>query len=211
MTLRPGDVLRLVGRNGAGKSTVLKILAGIRVPGMIVSGACSALSFNREGHSIERSRAGIMLVRQMATTYRGLTAIEQVSVGALEPRGLMASLIPRRLGADTSAERKHIEVAMEQFGLETCVHRRMCELSLGQRRAVCLAASRVRLDMGRLKLLLLDEPQSGLDAMRTHALNALVSDAAAVGCSVVIAEHLPNGESGDGPVLRLEPDVEGTA
>lgn len=208
-TARPGDVLRLVGRNGVGKSTLLKLLAGIQIPGMATSGVCSALSFAEPGRAVERSRGGVMLVRQTPTSYRGLSAAEQVVVASEPPRDVLSAVWAALRGrGGATVDRRHVDRALDDFGLATCAGRRMAELSVGQRRAVCLAAARVRLELGRLRLLLLDEPQSGLDVERKSALGGLISDAAAAGCCVIIAEHLSDGENERGSVLRLEPNGE---
>jgi ABC-type Mn2+/Zn2+ transport system ATPase subunit len=84
---------------------------------------------------------------------------------------------------------QHIEQALREFGLDCVPDRNAGEFSLGERRALCLAAAQIRLRLGSLKVLLLDEPQNGLDVERQRALTRLIADATKNGCCVLIAEH----------------------
>jgi len=143
LTLRPGEIVGLLGRNGAGKSTMLRSLARLqrRVAGHVYLYGTPVLPMSTEDASVK----GISLVREGAVVYESLTISDHLE---------LAKLLARRRGAEVDIE----EVA-EWFPV--IWERRTVQggyLSGGQRQMLSLA-------MGFLSqptCLLLDEPSAGL-------------------------------------------------
>jgi heme ABC exporter ATP-binding subunit CcmA len=160
-----GEVLLLTGANGAGKTTVLRLLAGL-VP--LYSGEAMVL-----GHDLSRDRRSarrdLALVGHETFCYEDLTVTENLSFAA------------RAAGRGGGA----VDPTVERIGLgavRDVAHRR---LSAGQRRRLALAVALVR----DPRLLLLDEPHAGLDADGRAVLDAIVRAAPAEGRTVLIASH----------------------
>ncbi len=162
-----GEIVALVGKNGSGKSTLLMAIAGVLAPtdGRIVVDGANVWG-NAHARAAARKALGYVPENADAPGFlRGseLWALCAASRGAEAP----SPALVERLGLDELAE-----VALER-------------MSLGQRRRACLAAAL----LGPPKLLVLDEPDNGLDVKRLDALVALVKDHAAGGGAAILATH----------------------
>lgn len=160
-TVAPGEIVALVGGNGAGKSTTLAMIAG-------------ALAIDRGWVAIAGATSGtrrrVGYVPEGADPPGHLTAAE-----------LWALVGGLRGGATVPPE---VHAALE---LEPIADRRFERMSLGQRRRACLAAALI----GAPPALVLDEPDNGLDAGALAAMATLLAAAAAAGAGVLIATHDP--------------------
>ena len=158
-----GQRLALLGPNGGGKSTLLRVLQGTLRP---VRGTLEVTAMCATVPQTERSRLDFPV-----------SALEVALMGAL-PR------LPwwRRPG---SSDRELAISALERVGIAERADDTFGELSGGQRQRVLIARGLVQ-DAG---LLLLDEPFDGLDAMAARGLESLLSDLAADGRGMVIATH----------------------
>jgi heme ABC exporter ATP-binding subunit CcmA len=161
-----GEIVLVRGRNGVGKTTLLRALAGLVT---ITSGEAVVLGADlRTERRAVRSKVG--LLGHGNGLYEDLTVAENVRFWG------------RTVGA-TDAE---ITTAMEHLGLAgrlagVPVHR----LSAGQRRRTAVAIVAVR----RPELWLLDEPHAGLDAGGRDLVDDLLRRAVAAGATVVFASH----------------------
>jgi heme ABC exporter ATP-binding subunit CcmA len=161
-----GEILLVRGRNGVGKTTLLRALAGLLA---ITSGDAVVLGTDlRTDRRAVRSKVG--LLGHGNGLYEDLTVAENVRFWG------------RTVGA-TDAE---ITTALEHLGLAgrlagVAVHR----LSAGQRRRTAVAIVAVR----RPELWLLDEPHAGLDAAGRDLVDDLLRRAVAAGATVVFASH----------------------
>jgi ABC-type Mn2+/Zn2+ transport system ATPase subunit len=162
-TLRPGERLALLGPNGGGKTTLLRALLDELRPlagELRVAARCATVP------QTERSQLDYPV-----------SALNVAAMGAL-------SRLPwwRRPG------RRDREVALEalrRVGLGDLVGETFGKLSAGQRQRVLIARSLVQ----EARILLLDEPFSGLDSPSSERLEALIAALAAEGRGVVIATH----------------------
>ena len=161
-----GEVLVLEGANGAGKTSVLRLCAGL-LPA--TSGVVCVL-----GHDLRRDRGAVRrrvgMLGHAAALYDELTVVENLRFAV------------RAGGGDLS----RLPGVMERLDLvgrlpKTPVGR----LSAGQRRRVDLAALVAR----RPELWLLDEPHASFDATGRALVDTVIRDAAAAGATVLVASH----------------------
>jgi daunorubicin resistance ABC transporter ATP-binding subunit len=139
----PGTVLGVLGHNGAGKTTALRILTTLSAPD---SGSARVAGYDvlAEPHAVQRS---IGVVAQDATLDELLTGRQNL-------------MMVGRLGGLTRAEaRTHAAVLLEQFELTAAGDRQVKGYSGGMRRRLDLAAGVIR----QPPVLFLDEPTTGLD------------------------------------------------
>jgi len=188
LEIHPGEVASLTGNNGAGKSTLFNFIADIEKGHLSFSGKFKVMSFEQPSTTHKKVHQGLMYIRQTPTFYKSLTVIEQLMVASTEQASLSHSLM------DLYRKKQHLrETALQalvEMHLEEYKSSKVSSLSLGQLRALSLAAAWVRLKLNRLQLLLLDEPASGLDTIRQKDLLRLVKKAASKDCAILIAEHL---------------------
>src|SRR6202789_4582735 len=168
LSLQTGEVVLVLGANGAGKTSLLRACAGL-LP--VTSGEAWILGVDLTAdHTAVRRHVG--LLGHAAPLYDELTAAENV------PFAVRALGLPAATG----------DQALERLGVvgrlrNTPVGR----LSAGQRRRVALAALVAR----RPALWLLDEPHAGLDASSRLLLAALIAEAVVDGASVLLSSHEP--------------------
>jgi ABC-type Mn2+/Zn2+ transport system ATPase subunit len=183
LTVNEGDFLGVVGPSGSGKSTLLKAIAG---------------SVRPSSGRIERaSRARIGYVPQVETVnwYFPVTVREAVLMSRLDGRVLPWS--SRRDVGDA-------ETVLERLGLGGLGGRHIRELSGGQQQRVFIA----RAMLGRPKVLLLDEPTSGVDVRTRHDIMHLIHELHHDGLAILLTTHDLNGIAAHLPrILCLNREV----
>ncbi len=186
LTVAPGQTHAVIGPNGAGKSTLFRVIGGqLRA---------SAGSVRFDGAPVDRlaahrrARLGIAAVFQEARVFRGMTVRENVMTGAHASTGAGPVAAVLRLPRHRREEREIGEratAALAQVWLADWADRPADALPIGQQRALQLA----RALCARPRLLLLDEPASGLRAAERAALADLIEQLRADGLSIVLVEH----------------------
>jgi branched-chain amino acid transport system ATP-binding protein len=169
--LEEGEIVSIVGSNGAGKSTTLKALMGIVRP----SGGTIVYDGTRiDNHApSEIVAAGIALVPEGRNLFREMTVEENLSVGAHVRR------------ARTGARRRAAEM-FERFPMLPPLRNRAAgALSGGQQQIVAIA----RALMSEPRILLMDEPSLGLSPKITLEVFDLVRSINAAGIAVVLVEQ----------------------
>jgi len=169
-----GGVSGLIGPNGAGKTTLFNVITGLQPPtdGRVVLDGTDIT--RRRPH--RRARLGLARTFQRLEVFGSLSARENVLV-ALEMRRRW-----NRTGGDLVAE---ADALLDRVGIAAVADRRVELLPTGTARLVEVARA---LATGP-KLLLLDEPSSGLDEAETDALGRLLRELATSGLGVLLVEH----------------------
>ncbi len=179
-----GEAVGLVGANGAGKTTLFKVIAGEMAP---TSGVVHFQGRKLPARADARSRLGIGRTFQLVELFGGLSVADHllVSLQAHEGRqGPMRDLF--RGGSTLPAERVRVDEVLELCGLMGVRDVPATTLSLGQRRAVELARALV----GHPKVLLADEPSSGLDVDESINYVAIVERVRReTGLAILLVDH----------------------
>jgi branched-chain amino acid transport system ATP-binding protein len=181
----PGELVGLVGPNGAGKTTLFNCIVGLLAPsaGQVVFAGrdITRLAVHR------RARLGIGRTFQRLELFPGMTAREHVIVADRANRrsgGLLADLVGR--GRPTAVEIARADETLDMVGLGARAGAPVESLPLGQGRLVELARALV----AEPRLLLLDEPSSGLDSDETSRLADVVRELGRdAGSAVLLVEH----------------------
>ncbi|MBI4541281.1 MAG: heme ABC exporter ATP-binding protein CcmA [Gemmatimonadetes bacterium] len=170
----PGEALALVGRNGTGKTTLLRIAATLLRPTR-GTGRVYGLDVVREAPSV---REIIGLLGHAPALYEDLTAGENLRFACR-----MRGRVP---------DAPEIARLLDMVGLLHDADRRVRAFSAGMRRRLALA----RLLLEPPRLLLMDEPYASLDVDGVECVNALVRHTKARGGAVVMATHDLRGVAG---------------
>jgi len=166
LSVDAGEVALLVGANGCGKSTTLRLLAGLTTPdaGRIV------LAGHDAGVDPTAARAGLSFLPQSPRFHERLTTAQILAFYA-RLRGLPAS---------------RVDVVAARWGLDEHLHVQTGRLSGGTRQRLGLAV----LDLPDAPILVLDEPGLSLDPDWRQALQSHLRRVAAEGRTVLVATHL---------------------
>jgi lipopolysaccharide export system ATP-binding protein len=166
-----GEVVGLLGANGAGKTTSFYMIVGLISPDsgcILVDGTdITALPM------YQRARKGISYLPQEASVFRKLTVDEN----------LMAIL--ETLPLRNRERHERLDRLIEQLGLEKVRRSQGYMLSGGERRRVEIARSLV-IDP---KFLLLDEPFSGIDPIQVLELQRIIFDLKRTGIGILVTDH----------------------
>ena len=166
LTLRAGACLALFGPNGAGKTTLLRMLGGLLKP---TAGAVSLAGHTLPGEGATRRLIG--LISHHTMLYAALTARENIRFAA-ECQGVLD------VEGETTRVLTHLRVLDRA---DTPVR----TLSRGLQQRVSIARALVH----RPRLVLLDEPYTGLDEVGATALTGALRDAQQDGAALVLITH----------------------
>jgi len=170
LAVRPGEFYALLGPNGAGKTTTLRMVAGLLPPdaGTIDVFGVDAL---RDPVAAKQLMAW---VSDEPLIYDKLTPIEYLE--------FVAALWGRDAREAERAARK----VLAALGLKPHQHERCEGFSKGMRQKVALAGALVH----DPKLIILDEPLTGLDAVSARHVKALLQERVRAGCTVIMTTHI---------------------
>ncbi len=167
-TVNSGDYLCIVGENGSGKSTLMKTLLGLQEP---ISGSIET------GDGLKRSEIGY-LPQQTVVQKDFPASVREIVLSGCQARSGLRPFY-------SSGEKALAAENMERMGITKLARRCYRELSGGQQQRVLLA----RALCATRRLLLLDEPVSGLDPVVTAEMYGLISELNASGITIIMISH----------------------
>ena len=162
-----GEVVGLLGPNGSGKSTLLKLALGLLAP---TAGHCRLFGWPSHWREARR-RVGYL--PEAPDFYPHLSGFELVH------------FLARLDGAPPGNRRACVKAAIDRVGLADAMHRRVGTYSRGMRQRIGLAAIIAQ----EPRLIVLDEPVSGLDPIGLGIINRLIADWRVAGCTVLFSSH----------------------
>jgi branched-chain amino acid transport system permease protein len=182
-----GRVAALIGPNGSGKTTALRVLSGtlpadrgsVRLDGHELLGESAA----------ERIRLGVVRTLQSSGVFPGLTALENALVGAALRRRYGGAVRALFATPKARAEARRVEAlaagALATVGLERAAHRPADELTGAEQRLLMLATALAT----EPRVLLADEPSAGAGSAELDRLARVVEDLRGRGLAVLLVEH----------------------
>ena len=177
LDIHAGEVLGLVGKNGAGKSTVIKMLAGAVRPddgAILLDGAPLPEHYGPHvAHQL-----GLAFMHQELQNVPLLSVAENVALGGR---------FPRRAGISISwgALRRDVKAVLSELGSALDSAQHVGELSQAQQRLVMIARALYH----RAKVLVLDEPSASLSDAEVTQLHAVVRQLRDAGTAIVYVSH----------------------
>jgi len=169
--LNKGEMLGLLGSNGAGKSTFMNIVLGLLKSDFGDMFLGNTKLTNLAIH--QRSKLGISYLPQQTSIFRGLTVYENLLA--------IAQIVKKR----TAEQIEVVEKLMAEFSITHLRDVKATSLSGGERRRTEIA----RCLINNPKVLLLDEPFAGVDLLSIQDIKGLLLKLQARGCAVLVTDH----------------------
>jgi ABC-2 type transport system ATP-binding protein len=170
LTIRSGEFYALLGPNGAGKTTTLRMVAGLLKPD---AGEVSVLGIDALADPVAAKQV-MAWVSDEPMIYDKLTPLEYLEFVA----GLWA--------IDPAISEATARKLLLSLGLEPHLHERCEGFSKGMRQKVALAGALVH----DPRLIILDEPLTGLDAVSARHVKGLLQERVREGCTVIMTTHI---------------------
>lgn len=185
-SLKPGEIVSVIGPNGAGKTTLFNMISGIYLPG---SGKVVL-----EGEDVTGMEPHLLARRGLSRTFQNLQIFQQMSVleNAIAGYHLQesGSVLADLLNLPSSRKRAKAAEAgarklLDRVGLGRAAEQEAGNLSYGALK---------RLEIARAlalspRVLLLDEPAAGCNAVETEEIDRLIAEVAAEGIAILLVEH----------------------
>jgi branched-chain amino acid transport system permease protein len=187
LRLQPERIAALIGPNGSGKTTALRLLAGTLTPD------AGGVALNRDDvtstPTAERARRGVVRTLQAGAVFPALTALENAIVGASLRRrhgGALRTLIASpKAREEARLTRARALAALEAVGLQDLAGRRAGTLSGAEQRLLMIASALAT----EPSVLLVDEPSAGAGPVELQRLARLLDRLRAGGLAVLVVEH----------------------
>jgi cobalt/nickel transport system ATP-binding protein len=177
LTVRAGERVVILGANGCGKTTLLKLLAGLLLP---QRGGYRAFGREITESVLSRDGFGMFFRKEVGVLFQNVdaqlfnaTVADEIAFGPLQFRD------------PPDAVRRKVEESLDRFGLRGLAARPPFALSGGEKKKVALAAMLA----ADPQVLLLDEPTAGLDPRSSRILVDLIVEAQAQGKTVVTSTN----------------------
>ncbi len=170
LAVQPGEIVALLGANGAGKSTTVRMIAGVLSPqkGSIRFGA-ETLSGAPSHHVVRR---GITLVPEGRLVFPQMTVMENLQLGAhIKPRGEIAALVDKAFALFPRLAERRSQLAGSMSG--------------GEQQMLAIARGL----MAKPRLIILDEPSLGLMPIVTQEVFKLIEAVNKTGIGVLLVEQ----------------------
>jgi branched-chain amino acid transport system ATP-binding protein len=186
LDVKPAEIFAIIGPNGAGKTTLFNVISGLYVP---KSGRVELRGKDVTRFPVHRlSELGLSRTFQNLQIFFRMTAAENVMVGRHlhERRGVLAHLFALPSVKQQNAEtRAKADELLEFVGLRGIAGQIAGNLPYGALKRLEIA----RALAAEPKVLLLDEPAAGCNAVETAEIDEIIQKIAACGIAVVLVEH----------------------
>jgi len=177
LAVAEGTVTALIGPNGSGKTTLFNLITGyLRADSGSVAFAGKRV---RRPEPTALCRRGLTRTFQQARVFGSLTLVENMVAAVQQPR---RSAFRR---AVSRADRERAIGLLEEFGLARLAGSRADQLSFGQRKLLEFAT----VLMGRPRLVLLDEPTSGVNPVMVETMERHIRELHGRGLTLLVVEH----------------------
>ena len=184
--VKPGEIVSVIGPNGAGKTTLFNMISGVYRPGsgkVLLNGEdVTAMS----PHLL--ARRGMCRTFQNLQVFQSMTVLENVVSGyhLQESGSVLSDLLnlpsSRRRAREAEAGAREL---LKRVGLERAAEREAGSLSYGSLKRLEIARAMAL----KPKVLLLDEPAAGGNAVETEEIDHLIAEIAASGVAILLVEH----------------------
>ncbi len=181
-----GEIFSIIGPNGAGKTTLFNVISGIYIAGQG--------RIELDGHDVTGLEPDALAARGLSRTFQNLqifqrmSAVENVMVGRhlQEKCNLFADLfrLPS-VSRQNATTREAALTLLDEVGLRADADKLAGSLSYG----ACKRLEIARALAAEPRVLLLDEPAAGCNAVETEEVDALICRVAKKGVAVVLVEH----------------------
>ncbi|WP_103258975.1 ABC transporter ATP-binding protein [Tabrizicola aquatica] len=184
--VKPGEIVSVIGPNGAGKTTLFNMISGVYQPGsgkVLLNGEdVTAMS----PHLL--ARRGMCRTFQNLQVFQSMTVLENTIAGyhLQESGSVLADLLnlpsSRRRAKEAEAGARDL---LKRVGLERAAEREAGSLSYGSLKRLEIARAMAL----KPKVLLLDEPAAGCNAVETEEIDHLIAEIAGSGVAILLVEH----------------------
>ncbi|MEI6894212.1 MAG: ABC transporter ATP-binding protein [Colwellia sp.] len=174
MQLNQGEVMGLFGHNGAGKTTMMKLILGVISPSC---GKVEVMGIPADSREAWHCRRKVGYLPENVSFYEQLSGLE------------VLIYFTKLKGFARGSAKKHAIALLEQVGITHAMKRPVKTYSKGMRQRLGLAQAFI----GAPKLLLLDEPTVGLDPIATRDFYQTVDQLKSNGSSVILCSHVLPG------------------
>ncbi|HEV7306991.1 ABC transporter ATP-binding protein [Ensifer sp.] len=185
-SLKPGEIVSVIGPNGAGKTTLFNMISGVYAP--------ARGRVTLDGEDVTRMPPHLLARRGLSRTFQNLQIFQSMSVlenaiagHHLHERGSVFSdlfSLPaarrRSKASETSAR-----ALLDRVGLGRAAEQEAGSLSYGALKRLEIARALAL----KPRVLLLDEPAAGCNAVETEEIDHLIAAVAAEGVSILLVEH----------------------
>lgn len=180
LTLRRGEVHALVGQNGCGKSTLIKLLAGFHQPDHVVEVNCHGQMFEL-GDASAAHRNGLRFVHQDLGVVTSLNTMDNIALGFGYPCGQGRRIRWR-------VQQRQAEQALEMLGYHFDVRVPLSRLAPVEQTAVAIARALQGIEADS-SVLVLDEPTATMPRAEVRRMFEIVRSLRASGVSVLYVSH----------------------
>ena len=177
MKIKPGSVNVLLGLNGCGKTTLIKLLAGLEKP---LEGTIEYDDKNLQTIKIRERSKIFAYVPQQANVTNDIPVRQYLSYGTTNTLAFYEH--------PGKEEMKHVEAMAERLHISHLLDKNLGEISGGELQIVLIACSLIQ----NTEILLLDEPTSALDMKNQNLVLSILKDVAKEGKTIILSSHNPN-------------------
>lgn len=184
--VEPGEIVSVIGPNGAGKTTLFNMISGVYQPGsgrVVLEGedVTGMAPFRLASRGMSRTFQNLQIFQNMTVLENAISGFHLQERGAVLADLLHLPASRRRARAADAGARE----LLARVGLERAADREAGNLSYGSLKRLEIARALAM----KPKVLLLDEPAAGCNAVETEEIDHLIAEVAASGTAILLVEH----------------------